>query len=242
MKMSEITLYNDDCFNIMNQMVNDKIKVDCIITDIPYQISVDNNFQTMKDRKGRNGIDFGAWDKEFDCEKLSIFSKLLKKDGSVVLFHSFEQYSNIKNTFENNGLICKDRIIWEKTNPMPRNRDRRYISNCELGSWYVMKDSKWIFNRQDEKYQKMIFRYPSESGGGFVRYHPTQKNLKLMEELVKIHTDENDTILDCFMGSGTTGVACVNTNRNFIGIELDDNYFKIAEERIHNSKSSIFTI
>ena len=63
-----------------------------------------------------------------------------------------------------------------------------------------------------------------------------------MEELVKIHTDENDTILDCFMGSGTTGVACVNTNRNFIGIELDDNYFKIAEERINNSKSSIFTI
>lgn len=88
----------------------------------------------------------------------------------------------------------------------------------------------------------MIFRYPSESGGGFVRYHPTQKNLKLMEELVKIHTDENDTVLDCFMGSGTTGVACVNTNRNFIGIELDDNYFKIAEERINNSKSSIFTI
>ena len=93
-----------------------------------------------------------------------------------------------------------------------------------------------------KKYQKMIFRYPSESGGGFVRYHPTQKNLKLMEELVKIHTDENDTVLDCFMGSGTTGVACVNTNRNFIGIELDDNYFKIAEERINNSKSSIFTI
>ena len=105
-----------------------------------------------------------------------------------------------------------------------------------------MQDSKWIFNRQDEKYQKMIFRYPTESVGGFVRYHPTQKNLKLMEELVKIHTDENDTILDCFMGSGTTGVACVNTNRNFIGIELDDNYFKIAEERINNSKSSIFTI
>ena len=113
---------------------------------------------------------------------------------------------------------------------------------CELGSWYVMKDSKWIFNRQDEKYQKMIFRFPSESGGGFVRYHPTQKNLKLMEELVKIHTNENDTVLDCFMGSGTTGVACVNTNRNFIGVELDENYYNIAKKRIEESNTNLFDL
>lgn len=232
--MSQTYLYNGDCFSFMNQCVQQGLKVDAIITDIPYQISVDNNFKTMKDRTGRNGIDFGEWDKEFDCSSLSIFSHLLKPNGSIVLFHSFEQYNDVKNTFEKAGLECKDRIIWEKTNPMPRNRDRRYISNCEMGSWYVMKKAKWTFNRQDEKYQKMIFRYPSESGGGFKRYHPTQKNLEMIKEIISIHTNEGDVVLDPFMGSGTTGLACKELGRNFIGIEIDKHYFEIAKERIEN--------
>ena len=231
--MPKIDIINEDCFKVIQQFIENDFKVDAIITDIPYQISVDNNFKTMKDRTGRNGIDFGEWDKEFDCSSLGIFSKILKPNGSIVLFHSFEQYTNVKKTFEDNGLECKDRIIWEKTNPMPRNRDRRYISNCEMGSWYVMKKAKWTFNRQDEKYQKMIFRYPSESGGGFKRYHPTQKNLELMKEIVAIHTNENDIVFDPFAGSGSTGVACKLLNRNFIGCEIDKNYAKIIEERIN---------
>ena len=231
--MSKIDIINEDCFKVIQQFIENDFKVDAIITDIPYQISVDNNFKTMKDRTGRNGIDFGEWDKEFDCSSLSIFSKLLKPNGCVFLFHSFEQYNDLRKTFEDNGLECKDRIIWEKTNPMPRNRDRRYISNCELASWYVMKKAKWTFNRQDEKYQKMIFRYPSESGGGFKRYHPTQKNLELMKEIVAIHTNENDIVFDPFAGSGSTGVACKLLNRNFIGCEIDKNYAKIIEERIN---------
>lgn len=233
--MPKIDIINEDCFKVIQQFIENDFKVDAIITDIPYQISVDNNFKTMKDRTGRNGIDFGEWDKEFDCSSLGIFSKILKPNGSIVLFHSFEQYTDVKKTFEDNGLECKDRIIWEKTNPMPRNRDRRYISNCEMGSWYVMKKAKWTFNRQDEKYQKMIFRYPSESGGGFKRYHPTQKNLELMKEIVAIHTNENDIVFDPFAGSGSTGVACKNLNRNFIGIELDENYFEIAKERLYGN-------
>lgn len=231
--MPNIDIINEDCFKVIQQFIENDFKVDAIITDIPYQISVDNNFKTMKDRTGRNGIDFGEWDKEFDCSSLGIFSKILKPNGSIVLFHSFEQYADVKKTFEDNGLECKDRIIWEKTNPMPRNRDRRYISNCEMGSWYVMKKAKWTFNRQDEKYQKMIFRYPSESGGGFKRYHPTQKNLELMKEIVAIHTNENDIVFDPFAGSGSTGVACKLLNRNFIGCEIDKNYAKIIEERIN---------
>ncbi len=115
---------------------------------------------------------------------------------------------------------------------MPRNRDRRYISNCEMLSWYVKKDSKWIFNRQNDKYETMVLRFPSESGGGFKRFHTTQKSVKLIEYLLKIHTNENQVVLDCFMGSGTTGIACKNLNRKFIGIELDEKYFDIAVERI----------
>lgn len=67
-----------------------------------------------------------------------------------------------------------------------------------------------------------------------LRFHPTQKPIKLLEYLIKTYTNENDIVLDNCMGSGSTGIACVNTNRNFIGIELDENYFNIAKERINN--------
>lgn len=224
-------LYNGDCLDIIKNIE----EIDCIITDVPYNISKKNNFKTMKDRRGRNGIDFGEWDKQFDEEILIQFIPLIKSGGSFVTFHSFEQFGKLKEIFENNGLILKDKVIWEKTNPMPRNRDRRYISNIELLSWYVKPGDKWTFNRQNEKYEGSVLRYPSESGGGFKRYHPTQKNLKMMEYLIKIHTHENDLVLDPFMGSGSTGVACLNTNRRFIGVELDENYFNIAKDRIEES-------
>ena len=131
--------------------------------------------------------------------------------------------------------MLKDKLIWEKTNTMPRNRDRRYISNIEILSWYVKPKNKWTFNRQNGKYESSVLKYPSESGGGFRRYHPTQKNLKMIEYLIKIHTNENDVVLDPFMGSGTTGVACMNLNRRFMGIELDESYFNIAKNRIEEA-------
>ena len=129
-------------------------------------------------------------------------------------------------------LIFKDKIIWEKTNPMPRNRDRRYISNIEIASWFVKPGEKWTFNRQSDKYDGSVIRYPSESGGGFKRYHPCQKSQSVLTELILRHSNAGDVILDPFMGSGSTGVACVRTGRYFIGIEREKEYFKIAEERI----------
>ena len=231
-----IKIFNDDCFKIIDRLG----KVDAIITDIPYEISVENNFKTMKDRTGRNGISFGEWDYAFDCEQLAVLPELLNPNGCIVLFHSFEQYGKVKDIFEASGMECKDRFIWEKTNPMPRNRDRRYISNCELGSWYIIRNNDWTFNRQDVNYQGMVFRYPSESGAMHERLHPTQKNLELMKELIKIHTNENDTILDPFMGSGTVGVACTICKRNFIGVELDKRYFNVARKRLERPVTQEF--
>ena len=70
------------------------------------------------------------------------------------------------------------------------------------------------------------------------RFHPTQKPVALLEYLIKTYTNEGETVLDNCMGSGSTGVACVNTNRNFIGIELDENYFRIAENRIKETEQT----
>ena len=90
-------------------------------------------------------------------------------------------------------------------------------------------------------FPKQIIEFSNPSGKG--QLHPTQKPIKLLEYLIKTYTKDGDLILDNCMGSGSTGVACVNTNRKFIGIELDDTYFEIAKERIEkaveNTKSNL---
>ena len=224
-------IYNGDCLEIMDTLIEEGIKVDCILTDPPYMIARKNNFHTM----GRKGIDFGEWDKDVDLFSwLDRIPKLLSKNGSVVIFNDWKNLGDIARYCESLGLEIKDLLRWEKTNPMPRNRDRRYITDYECAIWLVNKKSKWVFNRLDEKYQRPKFKYPVVSGNEKT-IHATQKPVKLMEEIIRVHTKEDNTILDCFMGSGSTGVACMNTNRKFIGIELDKNYFNIAKQRIEEA-------
>lgn len=120
---------------------------------------------------------------------------------------------------------------WIKTNPVPINSKLNYLSNSKEYFATFVKKSKPTFN---SKYDNGVFEYPICSGTERTK-HPTQKPYKLIADLVFIHSNENDLVLDCFMGSGTTGVACKNLNRRFIGIEKDDKYFDIAKERIENT-------
>ena len=217
-----IDLRLGDCLEVM-QSIPDK-SIDLCLTDPPYNIARNNNFSTM----GRAGIDFGELDKGFDLfSYIDQVNRILKKDGSFVVFNAWRNLGAIADYAETQGFETKDMIRLEKSNPMPRNRDRRYITDYECAIWFVKKGAKWTFNRQDEKYQRPKFVASIESG-----LHPTQKNLGLMKELVKIHSNQGDTVIDPFMGSGTTGVACKNLSRKFIGIEQDANYFEIAKNRI----------
>jgi len=230
-------LYNSDYLNIIPEIKDESI--DLILTDIPYNISKNNGLSgyDKKNKRQRTGIHFGEWDVDFNEDDLSILIPKIKKGGSMLIFCSFEQIGKLIDIFSD--LELKDKLIWEKSNPFVKNRDRRYVSNIEICLWFVKKGEKWIFNRKNEKYEGCVFRYPSESGGGFTRYHPTQKNLKLIEYILNIHSNENDLILDPFMGGGTTGVAAANNNRNFIGIEKDKEYFTIAKNRIEKAQNTI---
>lgn len=220
-----IRLINGEALQEMNKLIAEGVIVDAIICDPPYNIARNNNFHTMC----RGGIDFGEWDKGFDLfSYIDLAYKLLSKDGSIVIFNDWKNLGDITRYAEKIGFVCKDMIRFEKTNPMPRNRDRRYISDCECAVWLTMPKAKWVFNRQNTKYERPKFIGSIEKG-----LHPTQKNTMLMEWLVKIHSNDNNLILDPFMGSGTTMVACQNTNRNGIGIELDKGYFDIAIKRLN---------
>ena len=223
-----IKLYNDDCIKKFATMPRNK--VDAIITDPPYNISRDNNFKTMN----RAGIDFGEWDKDFDLvDWIKYCEPVLKKGGNIVIFNSWKNMSYIVDELEKNNFEVKDLIRWEKTNPMPRNRDRRFITDYEVAVWAVKKGGKWTFNRLSETYERPeivcgITSKKEKIDGG----HPTQKPVEVMEWLIKRLSNENDIILDPFMGSGSTGVACKNTNRRFIGIELDKDYYNMAIKRL----------
>lgn len=211
-----------DCLERMKEIPDGS--VDCVITDPPYNIARENNFHTM----GRAGIDFGEWDKGADIfSYIEGVSRILNKNGSFIVFNDWKNLGDIVKVAEKHGFDTKDMLRLEKTNPMPRNRDRRYVTDYECAIWFVKTKSKWVFNRHDPAYQRPKFVHSVDKG-----LHPTQKSLRLMEELVKIHTNEGDVVFDAFMGSNTTGVACKNLNRKYIGIEMDENYFNIGKDRM----------
>ena len=126
-------------------------------------------------------------------------------------------------------------FTWHKTNPVPSFRKVNYLSSCEY-AWIGSKgEIGWTFNFKQQKEMHNFFETPNKSSYGVTK-HPTEKPLDMIEHLLEIHTNENDLVLDCFMGSGTTGVACKNLNRDFIGIELDEDYFKISDDRINDGQ------
>ncbi|WP_154425732.1 DNA-methyltransferase [Helicobacter pylori] len=229
-----IQIYHANAFEIIKDFYQQNLKVDAIITDPPYNISVKNNFSTLKSAK-RQGIDFGEWDKNFRLlEWIKRYAPLVNPNGCMVIFCSYRFISYITDFLEENGFVVKDFIQWVKHNPMPRNINRRYVQDTEFALWAVKKKAKWVFNKpKNEKYLRpLILKSPVVSGLEKVK-HPTQKSLALMEKIISIHTNPNDIVLDPFMGSGTTGLACKNLERNFIGIESEKEYFQTAQKRLN---------
>ena len=228
-----VKIYNGDAYKIINDLVKDKLIVNHIITDPPYNISKKNNFGTMKNP--RTGVDFGEWDEgKFDLYSwIPLYASLLDKNGSMIIFCSYRYISYLIDVLEKESdMEVKDIIVWQKTNPMPRNIERRYVQDMEFAIWAVKKRAKWIFNKpKNTSYLRAIYS-TSVVHGNEKNGHPTQKGLKLMSDIISVHTNKNDIILDPFMGSGSTGEAACELNRRFIGIELEKKYFDIAKQRI----------
>lgn len=222
-----------DCLEMLKGVPDNSI--DLLLTDPPYNVSRPNNFKTMGSA-ARIGMDFGEWDKNFDTVRyISELPRILRDNANVVIFNSWENLSEIKKACEENNITIKRCLVLNKSNPAPFNRDRMFVNDVEFALWGVYnsknKPTKWTFNRQNPV-EKCVINTTVQSS----KLHPTMKDIKVITYLIEVLSNEGDTVLDPFIGSGTTAVAALKTNRNCIGFEIDENYFNIAQDRINRTE------
>lgn len=245
-----IELYNGDCLKIMDELIQKGVKVDMIFADLPYGVTGNHWDKSIID------ID----------ELFSRYRVLIKDEGAIVLTATMkfavELISKNKDLFKyewvwqkDNGtnvpmvnyqpfkvhefilVFGKGRVSNGKKVPMKYNpqKTKGKPYNTKSGrmstNWQGDLNSIVTNNETGDRHPLSVQKFTRDRG-----LHPTQKPLEMLEFLVKTYTNEGDLVLDNVMGSGTTGVACVKTNRNFIGIELDKEYFEIARERINKTK------
>ena len=223
---------NESCFDFLPKIETKSINL--ILIDPPYEISRETNFQngeltgTDTDRF-RISMDFGDWDKNFTNleEVFKQGYRILKDGGTMICFYDLWKIETIKRYYENNKFKQIRFIEWLKTNPVPINSKINYLSNAREIAVLGIKKSKPTFN---SSYDNGLYQYPICHDKG--RFHPTQKPLELIRELIIKHSNEGDIVLDCFNGSGTTGVAAIQTNRQFIGCEINPEYYEQSKKRI----------
>ena len=238
--MNKHVLINGDALKMISTI---KREVDAVIVDPPYN-TANKNTKILKGRKARSS-DFGKWDYFTDKENLDFTEgwinsakSILKESGNILIFSKLEYVSDIKRIYERLGFKHHGTIIWHKTNPAPQIRKNGLLSSCEAILWatkgFDSKKISYTFNFSKQNEMHNFIQTPICMGHERTA-HPTQKPKKVLSHLIKIFTNEEDWILDCFAGSGTLAEASDELKRNSINIENDKEYFKIMKERLEKS-------
>ncbi len=239
--MKDITLINGEALEEMDKLIEQGVKVDAVITDPPYNLvekqggSIHLFRQNEVDGNDTYTKETMAFDVGFNTKEwLKKIPLILKKGGNIIIFNDWENMGDIAKELRKLKIKVKTLGHWQKTNPQPAEWKRRFVAGREYFLHATKQGGKYTFNVN--KLNKGVFEYgltkKSEKISG---KHPNQKPVELMEEFIKITTNEDDIVLDPFMGSGTTLVACQNLNRRGIGIELEKKYFDIATDRLNNN-------
>lgn len=223
-KEQQIKLVHGDCLEVMKSIPDESI--DLIVTDPPYLINYSSNWN-LKGNSGKPIIG----DDDYDLIEKSIkeMYRVLKNNSAAYIFCSPKRIDYFMKCCLDVGFIIKNSIIWVKNNwtsgdlkasygqqyeiILLLNKGRRYFNGKRLSD-------VWFFDRVAFQHQ----------------YHPNEKPVKLLEQCILKHSDEGNIILDPFMGSGSTGIACMHTERRFLGIEKDMDYFLIAKQRIDSEQ------
>ncbi|MDD5651565.1 MAG: site-specific DNA-methyltransferase [Candidatus Nanoarchaeia archaeon] len=238
MKTSKIHLGN--CIDILNNLENESI--DLIVSDPPYGISYLSNKQQSSMRTGitiqnrdENYFTKIQNDEELPTEYLSIIYNKLKNNSAIYLFCHWRNFGKLQVAVEKVGFTVKNMIVMNKSNHGMGDIKGSYAPKHEL----VLFASKGrhILNNINGRINDVLDVKVLFSGSK--RMHPNEKPIGWIKPFILNSSKENDIILDMFMGSGSTGVACVETNRKFIGIEIDNNFFNIAKNRLESVKGKL---
>ena len=211
------TIYNDNCMDYMKTMPNGCVNL--TITDIPYgEVNRDSNGLRTLDKENADIMTFDL--QEFLPELFRVTS------GTIIIFCGKEQLSEIYKFFsekqkKHQGTVRQ--LIWKKTNPSPMNGQHIYLSGIENAVWFKKRGG--TFNAHCKN---TVFEYPC----GRSKLHPTEKNHDLLKELILDNSNEGDIVFDPCAGSGSHLLVAKENNRNWLGVELNEGYFEIAENRL----------
>ena len=224
-------IIHGDCLEEMDKLIKQDIKIDAIITDPPYEFKeggFGGGVGEISKRSLKADIDNKKLHQCLDMESLfEDYYKYLLKKINVISFCTEKMLNKYINYCEKKNYYYTI-LVWNKTNPTPLCNNR-YLNSIEF---IIHIREKGVKILGDYHSKGKVFTSPVNKKDKKDFKHPTIKPIELIEKLIKNHTNENETVLDPFAGSGTTGVACKNLNRNFILIEKEQEYIEIIKERI----------
>lgn len=237
--MSCIKLFNDDCLNVLRDIETESI--DLVVTDCPYKIcsggctndavkigrSTSGIFDEFNEHKyTKEGKLFKYNDVQFKDWLPELF-RVLKKQTHCYIMINPRNLKDLQTEAEKVGFVFQQLIVWDKGNNLP---NKYYMNAYELILMLRKGKAKNINNMGT----KNILSVPNITR---VKNHPTEKPVELMKILIENSSNTGDIVLDPFMGVGATGIACRESSRDFIGIEIDEKYFNIAKTRIEEPES-----
>jgi len=236
---TNIILKKGDCIKILSEMPDKS--VDMIFADPPYNLSGENHITCKNGRKVN--CNKGEWDQIDDIDKfnrdwIKECMRVLKDRGTIWISGTLHNHPSIGVILKKEGYWIINDIVWFKPNAPPQLKPVRLAPSTEI-IWLASKSKNYYFDyekaREINKGKQMRNLWIISAKRHLTK-HPTEKPEELIERIILLGSKERDTILDPFMGSGTTGVVAKKLGRHFTGIEIDDEYFRIAKDRIEKTK------
>lgn len=232
----------------MDQLYNNIEKNNCSRSEQEWNEWVSKKYKIYTEKQKENFLKYGSiygkkyavrtqygdWDDTFSLQQLEMFIeqfyKKLRVGGTCIIFFDLWKIGILKELMEKYKFKQIRMIEWVKTNPQPLNSKVNYLTNSREVALLGIKKSKPTFN---SSYDNGLYYYPIQT---VQRFHPTQKNTDLFIEIIKKHTNPNDLVVDTFLGSGTTAVACAQIQRKFIGCEMNKDYYAKIISRLNKTK------
>lgn len=239
-EIKDCLLINDDCFKVLKELEDNS--VDLILTNPPYNIAKYSTGNMKFDWRSDINNDIAQWDtvELKPSDLVNEFKRVLKPTGNIFIFCSYNIIGEYHKAFDPEFDTFQF-MIWHKTNPVPNFRKSSFLNSCEMIVCCWNKGHTWNFTNQKDMHNfiecPLCMGAERVKGSDGKNLHPAQKPLKVLEKIINIASNENDIVLDCFSGVGSTGVAALKNNRRFIGIELSKEYSDAQSERIKSLMS-----